>query len=196
MAKESSLKNMVITLLLITFISGAAVGGVYSLTKDSIAATKLAKVNNSIAEVVPEFDNNPSEEQFTQEDLIFYPAKKGDELVGMAVSSYTNNGFSGRFDIMIGFRPDGTIHNIVTLEQSETPGLGAKIADKQKEGGKPVFTTQFIDKNPASYRLVVTKDGGDVDAITASTITSRAFTEAVQKAYDGFMKLQNEQNKK
>jgi electron transport complex protein RnfG len=82
---------------------------------------------------------------------------------------------------MVGFKPDGTIQNIEVLEQKETPGLGTKMKDEK-------FLSQFRDKNPSNFNLKVSKDGGEVDALTGATITSRAFGEAVQMAYNEFMK--------
>ena len=82
---------------------------------------------------------------------------------------------------MVGFKPNGTVQNIVVLEQKETPGLGTKMKDEK-------FLSQFREKNPSDFNLNVTKDGGEVDALTGATITSRAFGEAVQMAYDEFMK--------
>lgn len=192
MAKESTLKNLVVTLGLITLLSSAAVASIYALTKDTIARSKDAKINSAIAAVVPAFDNAPATEKFSRfvdgDSLYFYPASKNGEAVGTAVETFSDNGFSGRIKVMVGFLPDGAISGVAVVEQNETPGLGAKMADKQVEGKKPVFTAQFIGKNPADFRLSVTKDGGDVDAITASTISSRAFCDAVQRAYDALQK--------
>ncbi len=78
---------------------------------------------------------------------------------------------------MAGFKPDGTIINITVLEHKETPGLGTKMTE-------PSFKDQFMDKNPVEYELKVKKDGGPVDAITAATISSRAYCDAVQRAYN------------
>jgi electron transport complex protein RnfG len=194
MSKESTLKNLVVTLGLITLLSSAAVATVNALTKDTIEQSKVAKINSAIAAVVPEFDNAPAAEKVAQfidgDSLYFYPATKNGNLVGTAVETFSDNGFSGRIKIMVGFLPGGEISGVAVVAQNETPGLGAKMADKQKEGegAKPVFTTQFVGKNPADFRLSVSKDGGEVDAITASTISSRAFCEAVQRAYDALQK--------
>ncbi len=196
MAKESTLKNLVITLGVITLLSSAAVASVYALTEQTIAEAKNAKINNAIAAVVPEFNNAPASAKFAQfvdgDSLYFYPATKDGVNVGTAIETFSDNGFSGRIKVMVGFLPDGTINGVTVVSQNETPGLGAKMADKQVEGKKPVFTTQFVGKNPADFKLSVTKDGGDVDAITASTISSRAFCDAVQRAYTAFMSLQQE----
>ncbi|MCK5170094.1 MAG: RnfABCDGE type electron transport complex subunit G [Bacteroidales bacterium] len=184
--KESTFLNMVLTLFMVTFIASAALGYIYELTKAPIAASKLAKQNNAIMQVVPEFDNEPGKEVYKMgvdgDTLEFFPAKKNDELVGTAVSTFTNKGFSGNFKIMVGFLPDGTIHNISVLEHKETPGLGDKM-----QKSKSNWSVQFNGKNPDNFKLKVTKDGGDVDAITASTISSRAFCDAVDRAYKAYM---------
>jgi electron transport complex protein RnfG len=96
---------------------------------------------------------------------------------GAAVKT-SEGGFGGKIDMMVGFAADGTIKGTSVLSHAETPGLGANMTGK--------FKDQFVDKNPADFRLIVTKDGGDVDAITAATITSRAFSKAVDKAYQAF----------
>jgi electron transport complex protein RnfG len=111
------------------------------------------------------------------DSLDVYPAKIDDTIIGYAINSYTLKGFSGNVSLMAGFKPDGTIINITVLEQKETPGLGTKMTE-------PEFKDQFNDKNPAVFQLKVKKDGGSVDAITAATISSRAFCDAVQRAYN------------
>ena len=183
MARESTLKNMVLTLASITLIASTLLGGVYALTKSSIDAAKVAKINDAISKVVPQFDNNPSSEKFVKEfdgkSYIVYPAKSGETLVGYAVESFTTGGFGGRITLMVGFNIDGTIYNTAVLSHAETPGLGDKMVE-----GKSNFSIQFQGKNPEDFKLLVKKDGGDVDAITASTITSRAFCEAVTAAWE------------
>lgn len=188
MAKmESSLKNMVLSLTLISLVASAALGFANDFTLAPIQKQKVTKNVNAIKQVVPEFDNNPAEEVFMVataegDSLEVYPAKKGDQIVGYAVKSYTNKGFAGFISFMIGFKPDGTIVNINVLEQKETPGLGTKMVP-QGTPESPEFKDQFMDKNPASFTLKVKKEGGPVDAITAATISSKAFCDGVQRAY-------------
>jgi electron transport complex protein RnfG len=181
-AKASSLKNMVCTLLLITFIAAAALGAVYVLTEKPIAAARLAKINKAIAEVTPPFDNSPSDEatEITVEGraLRLFPAKKNGALVGVAVETSTTKGFGGLITLMVGFLPDGAIYKTTVISHAETPGLGDKI-----EQSKGNFSLQFEGKHPDTFQLAVRKDGGDVDAITASTVSSRAFCDAVERAY-------------
>lgn len=184
--KESTFTSMVLTLFIVTFVASAALGYIYELTKAPIAASKIAKQNNAIMQVVPEFDNDPVKEVYKKavdgDTLMFFPAKKNGELVGTAVSTFTNKGFGGLVKLMVGFLPDGTINNISVLDHHETPGLGDKMTKS-----KSSWSVQFNGKNPANFQLKVTKDGGDVDAITASTISSRAYCDAVDRAYKAYM---------
>lgn len=187
MAKESSFKNMVLTLLVISFFASAALAGVYLVTLKPIQAAKAAKINEAIQKVVPSFDNDPSGEMYKiaadGDTLRLYPARKDGKLVGTAIETFTDKGFSGRFTLMVGLLPDGAIKSVEVLAHKETPGLGDKM-DKKKSN----FSIQFEGKNPKTFKMMVKKDGGDVDAITASTITSRAFTDAVNRAYNAYMK--------
>ncbi|MEA1886161.1 MAG: RnfABCDGE type electron transport complex subunit G [Bacteroidota bacterium] len=188
--KESNLKNMLIGLLTITFVASASLGGIYKLTKEPIAEAMLAKKNNAIGRVLPEFDNNPTADVYKKavdnDTLYFYPGMQGNTLVGTAVETFTNQGFSGEIKLMVGFLPDGTINDIAVLDHEETPGLGNKI-----ERNKSDWSVQFQGKNPETFELSVKKDGGDVDAITASTISSRAFCDAVTRAYEVFKSIKN-----
>jgi electron transport complex protein RnfG len=187
MAKpESTFKNMVISLLLIASAASACLGFVYEFTRGPIELSNLNKKVNAIKLVVPEFNNNPYNEMFRLptgegDSLDIFPAKKDSIIVGYAVNTYTPDGFSGNIILMAGFKPDGTIINITVLEHKETPGLGTKMAE-------PQFKDQFLEKNPAEFSLTVRKDGGPVDAITAATISSRAFCDAVQRAYNTLQK--------
>jgi len=183
MAKsESTFKNMVLSLTFISLTASACLGFVYEFTKKPIELSNLNKKLEAIRQVVPEFTNNPNDEMYKLptgegDSLEIYPAKKDDIVTGYAVNTYTKNGFSGDIKLMAGFKPDGTIINITVLEQKETPGLGTKMSE-------PKFKEQFNDRNPSEYILKVKKDGGQVDAITAATISSRAFCDAIQRAYN------------
>ncbi len=194
--KESTFINMVLVLFIVTLVASAALGGLYELTKEPIAAAKLAKKIKAIKQVVPDFDNNPSDDVYKvgmneKDTLEFYPAKKDGKLVGTAVKTFTTNGFSGYIWIMVGFKPDGSINNYSVLEHKETPGLGTKMADWFKDPAKE--KASILGKNPATSPFVVSKDNPKgIDAITAATISSRAFLEAVQTAYNEYAKNQKE----
>jgi Na+-translocating ferredoxin:NAD+ oxidoreductase subunit G len=187
MAKtESTFKNMVLSLTLIALGAAVCLGYVYQMTKAPIELSALNKKLDAIKQVVPEFNNNPDEEMFKLptgegDSLEIFPAKKDNIIVGYAINTYTKKGFSGNINLIAGFRPDGTIINISILQQKETPGLGSKMTE-------PFFKNQFNNKNPSIFKLKVKKDGGQVDAISAATISSRAFCDAVQRAYNALQK--------
>lgn len=183
MAKtESTFKNMLLVLLSISLIASFSLGAVYNLTKEPIAKAQQAKKEAAIKQVVPEFDQLEPV-SVTPDDggdpLTINKAMKNGEVVGYAVETYTDKGFGGRILLMVGFLPDGSIVNTAVLKHTETPGLGDKM-----DASKSAFPEQFKSKNPEVYKLKVKKDGGEVDAITAATITSRAFCDGVQRAYD------------
>ena len=182
---ESTLLNMVVTLLAVTAIAGAGMGFVYKLTKEPIEEARRQNKQAAINEVITGFDNNPDAESYELTSaegftLKVYPAKKGDELIGVAIETMSNEGFAGDIKIMVGMKPDGTILNYKVLEHKETPGLGTKMADWFKSN---IGNQSIIGKNPGKNNLTVSKDGGEVDAITAATISSRAFLKAVRTAY-------------
>jgi electron transport complex protein RnfG len=183
--KESTFLNMVLTLMIITAVASLALGGIFELTKEPIALAKKAKQEAAIKEVIPDFDELKSYKVMPDEgadSLVFFEGFMTGELVGTAISSYSNEGYDPtQIQIMVGFLPDGTINNAVVTSHKETPGLGTKMND-------PSFKDQFMNKNPENYRLLVVKDGGDVDAITAATISSRAFCDGIERAYQTLKK--------
>jgi electron transport complex protein RnfG len=187
--KESTFTSMLATLFVVTLVAAGLLGSVYALTKEPIRLAELKKKNEAIQVVVPGFDNEPSTEVkriFMDGDSIFlYTARKGEEVLGTAVETFTNQGFSGEIKLMVGFDPKGTIIDIAVVKHAETPGLGDKMVK-----GKSDFSLQFMGKDPNTFKLAVKKDRGDVDAITASTITSRAYCDAVQRAYRAWTEAQ------
>lgn len=184
--KESNFVNMVLTLFLVTAAASFTLATVYNLTAEPIAQAREAKRQNAISQVVPEFDRLESKNFLPPtggDSLEFNFAYLNNELVGIAVNTWTNRGYSGRITAMVGFYPDGRIFDVVHLQHKETPGLGDKI-----EKGKSDWSDQFKGLDPASANIRVTKDNGDIDAITAATITARAYCDAIQRAYDTFEK--------
>ncbi len=184
--RESTFKNMVLVLFIITLITSVTLGYVYEVTKGPIEKAKLTKKLTAIKKVVPEFNNDPDADQFNVqlengETLEVYPAKMNDSIVGYAVKTFSTKGFSGLVWLMVGFDTQANIIDISVLEHKETPGLGTKMDDES-------FKAQFRKQNPSTFNLKVVKDGGQVDAITAATISSRAFCDAVEKAYQAVKK--------
>lgn len=174
---------MVVVLFSISLIASAGVGYVYTLTEGPIAKAAQEKQQAAIRNVMPgKFDNDPAKEKWSKEidggTLEFYPAKLNGELIGTAVKTFSNNGFNGYVEIMVGFKPDGSIHDYSALINKETPGLGSKMNFWFRAGNPG----NVQGKTPGTAGLKVRKDGGDVDAITAATISSRAFVDAINRA--------------
>jgi electron transport complex protein RnfG len=169
-------------------MAGVALSTANKITENAIAESKASILKDAIKTVTPQFDNNPIAEQYKvvvaeSDSLTIYPVKMGDKWVGSAVESYTKNGFSGLIRVMVGFDAENKLYNYTVLEHHETPGLGSKMeswfrANKNRQC--------IIGRNMTDSPLKVTKDDGDIDAITAATISSRAFLEAINLAYTGF----------
>ena len=180
---KSTLFNMVAVLFVITLLASGGVGAVYMITKEPIAVAQQNATREALKLVLPPFDATVDEAIEVDElPVTVHTATAADQVVGYAVETMTKNGFSGVVRLMVGFTPDGEVINIQVLEQSETPGLGTKMADE----GNPLLLS-FQGKYPAQMNMSVKKDGGDVDALTAATISSRAYVDAVRRAYNAYV---------
>ena len=178
--KESTLKNMLIALMVITIVSGGVLGFIYGLTKPAIDKVEENKNIKAINEVLKTDVTIATTEAVVIEDLTYNLAYDAEgNFIGAAVKTYSMNGFGGKVELMVGMLANGVINKVSVLSQAETPGLGANMVNDKFKG-------QFDGKDPKQFVLKVKKDGGDVDAITAATISSRAVSEAVKKAADGF----------
>jgi electron transport complex protein RnfG len=177
---ESTLMNMILSLVLISITMSAALAFVYIKTKGPIELAAQQKEVEAIKQVIPEFDNDPAKSKTEQNGVIIYRLTRQGQTVGYAIKTFTEKGFGGHVELMAGFLPDGSIHKVTVLTHKETPGLGTKMAD-------PRFADQFAGKNPASFVIKVKKDGGQIDAITAATVSSRAYCDALQRAYDTYV---------
>jgi len=185
---KSSMTNIVLSLTLICLIAGIALATANKYTEGAIAVSKAAVLQNAIKNVMPEFDNNPVDEQYKiavaeNDSLTVYAAKKEGNAVGYAVESYTKDGFSGLIRVMVGFDAEGKLYNYSVLEHNETPGLGSKMEDWFRRNNN---RQNVIGRDMTKGLLKVSKDGGDVDAITAATISSRAFLDAINRAYNAY----------
>lgn len=176
---------MLLVLTGVTMISVALLAYVNELTKEPIAQANAKALSEAVKAVVPGFDNDPIAEKRVQEvegaSFAIYPATKEGQYIGAAVEA-TSMGFGGELKVLVGFDAQGNILDYSLLQHAETPGLGSKSADWFKKGNAGDITGM----NPGQGELIVSKDGGQVNAITASTITSRAFLAAVNKAYAAF----------
>ncbi|MBQ1205256.1 MAG: RnfABCDGE type electron transport complex subunit G [Alistipes sp.] len=175
---------MVAVLFSITLIASAGVGAVNMITVEPIAAAKAAATEAALGVVLPAFDKTESEELTIDEmPIVVYTATNAGQTVGYAVETMTKSGFSGVVKLMVGFLPDGTINNVNVLQQAETPGLGTKMCDE----GNPLLAGVKGKEGTATFR--VKKDGGEVDALTAATISSRAYLDAVNRACVAMMNV-------
>ena len=185
MAVQSSFKNMTICLFAICIVCSGLLAGVYALTKEPIDAAAKAKNEAAIKEVLPEEAVRVEEERIVELDGASYVYNLAYDEVGNVVGCAINVapvGFGGPIAIKVGFDVNGVIYNTKVLSQAETPGLGAKCVD-------PSFSDQFKGFDASQKKLAVKKDGGDVDAITASTITSRAYTDGLLLAVKVFQAI-------
>ena len=188
MNKDANLKKMTLSLSIIALISSASLGFVNNLTKGPKAAAEAIKLNQAVSKVLPEFDNNPIAESYKipspdgGDSIICYPAIKGGNSTGCAIETWTMNGFSGLIRLMVGFDNEGKIIDISVLEQKETPGLGTKILTAQ-------FKDQFKGMTPGTEAFGLHHDGGEIDAITAATISSKAFIDAIMRGNNAFLNI-------
>ena len=185
MAVQSSFKNMSLCLLVICLVCSALLAGVYALTKEPIDAAAKAKNEAAIKEVLPEAAVTIEEERSVDFNGSSYTYNLAYDEQGNTVGCAINvapSGFGGPIAIKVGFDVNGVIWNTKVLSQAETPGLGAKCVES-------AFSDQFKGFDPSQKKLSVKKDGGDVDAITASTITSRAYAEGLALAAKVFQAI-------
>lgn len=177
---------MILSLTGFSIVAGGLLGWVNAATAEPIAQANAKALSDAIAVVIPGFDNNPAEEAEAVEvegtTYKIYPATQGGKPIGAAVEA-SANGFGGTLTVLVGFDTEGNIIDYSLLSHAETPGLGSKASDWFKKGAKGDIT----GKNPGTQSLTVSKDGGEIDAITASTITSRAFLQAVNNAWSAYM---------
>ena len=185
MAVKSSFKNMVICLFAICVVCSSLLAGVYALTKAPIDAAAKAKNEAAIMEVLPTSAVTIEEERTVDFEGASYAYNLAYDEQGNTVGCAINVapvGFGGPIAIKVGFDVNGNIWSTKVLSQAETPGLGAKCVE-------PSFSEQFKGFDPAAKKLAVKKDGGDVDAITASTITSRAYADGLALAVKVFQAI-------
>jgi len=180
---------MVIVLTGIAIIAAALLGIMNEVTKGPIAQIEQANLENGIKKVilgadadgaltVSKIDTIVSDKQ----QFVVYTAEQEGKQLGKAVKTAVQ-GFSPDLTVLVGFDTDGKILGYEVLKHSETPGLGAQAPEWfRDEANHP--KSNVIGKNPGKNNLTVSKDGGEIDAITASTITSRAFLKAINLEYN------------
>ena len=180
---QSTLPNMLLSLTAIALVAAAALAAINAVTQEPIAKAQEAKVQAAIKAVLPDFAR--LEDRNVDGSLCHIGYDAEGNFVGAAIESGSDSGFGGHLQLMVGFDKDGNVYGYNILETHETPGLGAKAGEWFQKGGKG----DIIGKSPAAAALNVKKDGGDVDAISGSTITSRAFLGTVNSAAEVFSNI-------
>jgi len=155
--------GIAIPLIIICIISGAALTASYDLTKGRIEAVEQQRINESLSIIFPGAS-------FTETGDYYIATVSGEEIGYAFIAG--GRGYSGSIKTMVGMYKNGTISGVNIIRQSETPGLGTRIAE-------PDFTNQFSSKRIWDVRL--RQDGGVIDAITGATISSRAITDIVRE---------------
>ena len=165
---------MAVVLTTIAVIAGTSLAGVNELTKEPIAKIQEQSLSDGISAVLQAGQVNVESVDSLENGAVVYKTDHG-----CAVQATDGNAFGGKLTVLVGFADNGAILGYKILQTNETPGLGAKADTWFQEGQKGCI----IGKSPSTCNMTVSKDGGDVDAITASTITSRAFLRCVNAAY-------------
>lgn len=191
---ESSLKNMILVLVCVSLVMGGLLAWVNHATEGPIAlqaekALALGIKTVMGGEKLTVVSNDTIRQIMDGKEAVFVVHQTQDSRkrpLGVAIES-TTMGFGGDLKVLVGFDVEGKVLGYTILQHAETPGLGAKADKWFLEGAKG----NIIGKCPGDKPLQVSKDGGDVDAITASTITSRAFLLAVNQAYEAYVQSNN-----
>lgn len=189
---ESSLLNMVVVLVSVAVITGGLLAWVNNVTEEPIRIQDELALSNGIKEVmgvenlkVTSTEDVVNTVNGKEQHFVVHKTEDAEgNFIGAAVESMSM-GFSGELKVLVGFDAEGKILGYTVLQHSETPGLGAKADKWFQKDGKGCIVDRKMD---ASKPLVVNKDGGDIDAITASTITTRAFLAAVNQAFAAYAK--------
>ena len=203
--KQSSLINMVLTLFVITTVAAVALGFVYYFTKKPIDNVKKEKLAKALNDVLPEFDSITTKDTFQleyngkTEQVPVFKVSKGESQVGTAIEITTHKGFGGDVKILVGFDLEGKIYGYSVLEHKETAGLGSKMGDWFNDPARENSYVKGRNLAEEKYKdgIKVSKDDktNGIDAITAATISSRAFCDALNNAYKIYcMTKQNADN--
>ncbi len=194
----STLPHMILSLGLVSIIAAALLGGMYVITKEPIALQEKESRIEAIRRVAPAFDNDPEADavEITSGNrCTVYPAILSGRFNGAAIATSTMEGFGGEIRIMAGFTADGAVKDYQVMSHAETPGLGSKM---QLWFRDPKGARSVIGKSPATTSFYVVKDKeqkGEIDGITAATISSRAFLGALREAFDAYTKYREDNGK-
>lgn len=189
--RQDSLIRMVIALTLITSISALILSWVHEQTKVPIEQAQNNEELKAIEAVIGnDFDNNPYQDRMKiptshgKDKLDLYIGRKDNKIKAIAIKTYSNQAFGGRLELIVGFNILGQIKTYKILKSNETPGLGSKVSEEK-------FKSQFSGLKPRTSSFRLTKDGGDIDGVTAATISSRAVINAINRAYKAYQRFRS-----
>lgn len=187
MKKRSRLWTTGGVMLAVSLTAAVLLTLVHEVTKKPIQEARERLIAESIKNVIAtEFDNDPFAEKITvrrdNTRYTLYPARNKGYVTSIVMQSSSNKGFGGRMDVIVGFLLDGTVSGYKVIAHKETPGLGSKV-------GEAAFQKNVIGRSPALESFKLRQDGGEVDAVTGATISSRALLDAIQRAYRGYLKF-------
>ncbi len=181
---KSNLQNMVGILVGVAFICALLLSVFNKITSGPVAEQAAKALQDGIKQVMKSdsviVEGDTTVEKEFSGKMLSFVVHKTDR--GVAIESTDPNAFGGNLKVLVGFNEDGDILGYTILESAETPGLGAKATEWFQEG----FPGNIIGKSAWKNNLTVSKDGGEVNAITASTITSRSFLRAVTQAWSAY----------
>lgn len=196
---QSTLVNMALVLTGTAILTGGLLAFVNAQTTEKIQDQKKQELDQGIKDVVGASELTVSStDTVTLENnknpfIVYQTTDAQGQPLGVAVESSTDQGFGGKVRILVGFDNEGVIKGYTVLEHAETPGLGAKAGEWFQKDSKGCIIGKNVGKGP----LMVTKGNENVqsenkvDAITAATITSRAFLGAVNEAYEAYKQQMN-----
>ncbi|MFC1667945.1 RnfABCDGE type electron transport complex subunit G [Chlamydiota bacterium] len=184
--------KLILSLTMTCAIAALALSFVFLVTKEPIAQQRINDKLVAIKSVLPPYTNDPVADKIIlkddDENFEYYIGKTNGLITGIALES-SGKGYAGDIRIMVGFTLLGTISGLEILDNKETPGLGTRVSEE-------LFKKQFVNKKAETSKLIsggfaVKKDGGDIDAVTGATISSRGVVDAVNKALHLFLKHKN-----
>lgn len=211
--KKDSILTLGFSLGIIAALAAGILAFTNNFTEKAREKAKVEQTNNALKMILPEFDNNPGDniliKNLKDRDVTFFPAMKNNKLVGIAAGTITTEGYGGKLSLMLGMNPDGKIRTVIVTEHNETPGLGTTVTDRKREktifdifaGGKKnsdikmpanKVLDSFENHDVSSAPWKVKKDGGNIEAITGATISSRAVTDAVNAIAKEFTEYKDE----
>ena len=173
--------RLIVVLTVVALLAGFLLAMTEHVTRKPIADAQRRELLDSLGKVLPPHDNSPDAETVAIEDggltWTVYVAREQGRFAGAAFKTSTDKGYSGVIDVLVGVTAADAVNGIAILAQTETPGLGAKIAD-------PAFTARFKGRSIAATHWAVVPDGGEIDSISGATISPRAVVEAVKAGLD------------